>query len=434
MMLTYIALGIFALTLFFIIFDLLDQALVALGGALLMIMFGVLTADQALAAVDFRTIFLLMAMMILVFIASKSNIFAWINVKIAVLTRGNPFAIFLFFSLLTGVCSAFLDNVTTVILVVPLVIELVTGMGKNPKPYIFSTMVFANLGGSLTLIGDGSNILIGGASGLSFTDFIANLWIPVALASLLTIAYFSIVYWKALKPASDNLVDTTIANIIIKRIKEKFLHTTFKKSFVIKVVFFLLATILGFFFQHQIGLPNYVIALIGAVFLALATHKEVSVHETLKAVEWSTIFFFAGLFVLVAGIENTGLLESLSNWVANSTTNLFYLSVIILWVSGIPSMLINNIPFVTLMIPVIIGIQAKMVGVEDLNVLWWALSMGACLGGSGTLVGASANVVTAGLAKKAGHPVSFIEHLKFNLPLTLGILLICTGYLYFRLA
>lgn len=434
MMLTYIALGIFALTLFFIIFDLLDQALVALGGALLMIVFGVLTADQALAAVDFKTIFLLMAMMIIVFIASKSNIFAWINVKIAVLTRGNPFAIFLFFSLLTGVCSAFLDNVTTVILVVPLVIELVTGMGKNPKPYIFSTMVFANLGGALTLIGDGSNILIGGASGLSFTQFIANLWIPVALASLLTIIYFSAVYWKALKPASDNLVDTTIANIIIKRIKEKFLHTTFKRSFVIKVIFFLTATILGFFFQHQIGLPNYVIALIGAIFLALATHKEVSIHETLKAVEWNTIFFFAGLFVLVAGIENTGILESLSNWVANSTTNLFYLSVIILWVCGIPSMLINNIPFVTLMIPVIIGIQAKMVGVEDVNVLWWALSMGACLGGSGTLVGASANVVTAGLAKKAGHPVTFLEHLKFNLPLTLGILLICTGYLYFRLA
>ena len=197
------------------------------------------------------------------------------------------------------------------------------------------------------------------------------------------------------------------------------------------MVLLLVLTIVGFLLQHLIGLPNFVIAFIGAICLALLVHKRVEIHEALKSVEWTTLFFFAGLFIMVAGVEKTGLLQLLSDWIAGSTSNLFYLSLIILWVCGLLSMILDNVPFVTVMIPVIIGIQAKFPG-TDTTVLWWALSMGACMGGNGSIIGGSANVVTAGLAKKEGLHITFIEYLRFGLPITLGVLVICSAYLFFR--
>lgn len=429
-MLAYIALGIFFLAFAFIVFEVFDKSLIALSGALLMVVLGILGPEEALEALNMDTILLLMAMMVLVNIASKSGIFAWLNVRIASVTKGNPLAIFLLFSILTGVCSAFLDNVTTVVLIVPLTIELVKGMGKDPKPYIFAEIFFANIGGALTLIGDPSNIIIGGASGFNFLQFIQNMWIPVTLVSMVVLLYFVALNWRNLKPISKNLVDLCVANVIIRKIQNKFVQTTLHKDFVIKVLLALVLTIVAFLLQSVIGLPNYVIALVGAIMLGLMTTKRIDIHESFKSVEWTTLFFFAGLFVMVAGVEKTGLLEEISNLVAGSTTNVFYLSLIVLWVCGFVSMVVDNIPFVTVMVPVIAGIQSQMIGV-DTSILWWALSMGACLGGTGTLVGGSANVVSAGLARREGVHITFLEYFKFSFPLTVSMLIVCSAYLFF---
>lgn len=429
-MLEYIALGIFGLAFIFIILERFDKSLTALLGALLMVIFRILTPEEAIEAIEFETILLLMAMMVLVNIASKSGIFEWLNVKIASFTKGNPLAIFLFFSILTAIFSAFLDNVTTVILIVPLTIELVKGMGKDPKPYIFAEIIFSNVGGALTLIGDPPNIIIGGATGFNFLDFILNLWIPILAVSVLTLVVFLIVNWRSIKPISDKLIDLTIANVIIRKVKMKFVKKTIHLDFVIKVVIALAVTIVGFMLQGYLDLPNYVIAFTAAIVLGILTTKKINIHESFSSVEWTTLLFFAGLFVMVAGIEKTGVLEELSHLVVNSTSDIFILALIILWVSGLVSMVLDNIPFVTVMIPVIVGIQAQF-PLTDMSILWWALSLGACLGGNGTLIGASANVISADLAKKNGINISFINYMKFSFPLTLGILAVCSVYLYF---
>lgn len=428
----YLALGIFAVAFALIAFEVFDKSLVALFGALLMVILGVLSPEEAIEAIEFETILLLLGMMILVHIASKSGIFEWLNVKIASFTKGNPLFIFLFFSILTAVFSAFLDNVTTVILIVPLTIELVRGMGKDPKPYIMAEIFFSNIGGALTLIGDPPNIIIGGATGFSFLDFIMNLWIPILSVIVFTMLVFGIKYWKNIKPISDNLIELLTANIIIKKIKHEFVKTTIHKDFVFKVVAVLFLTVIGFLIQHQLGLPNYVIAFTAAIALGLITAKRHNIHESFRNVEWTTLFFFAGLFIMVAGVEKTGILEALSEYIADSTSNIFFLALIVLWVSGLVSMILDNIPFVTVMIPVIMGIQAELGG-SDVSILWWALSLGACLGGNGTIVGASANVISVDLAKKKGTNISFIDYMKFSLPVTIGILVICSVYLFFRI-
>ena len=428
-MLSYIALGIFGIAFVLIVLEWFDKSLVALSGALLMIMIGVLSPEQAIESIEFETILLLLAMMLIVNIASKSGIFEWLNVKIAALTRGNPMAIFLFFSLVTAVCSAFLDNVTTVILIVPLTIELVKGMGKDPKPYIFAEIVFSNIGGGLTLIGDPPNIIIAGSTGLSFVDFIVNLWVPILWSAILALIVFGFVYRKHLKPISDDLIELMVANIIIRKIKRRFLKTTIHREFVFKVLAILALTLVGFLFQRQIGLPNYVIAFGAAILLAILSRNRINIHKTFESVEWSTLFFFAGLFIMVGGIETTGILEVLSDYVANSTSNVLYLALLVLWVSGFISMILDNIPFVTVMIPVIMGIQAKLPGV-DTSILWWALSLGACLGGNGTLIGASANVVAADIANKNGVNISFLSYMKFSFPLTVGVLIVCSAYIF----
>jgi len=427
----YLALGIFALAFVLIALEAYDKSIIALLGALGMIVFKIISPEQALLAIDVETIMLLMAMMILVNIASRSGIFEWLNVRIAKLTRGNPLAIFMLFSLLTAVSSAFLDNVTTVILVVPLTIELVKGMGKDPKPYVFAEIMFSNIGGALTLIGDPPNIIIGGATGFSFSDFIVNLWVPISLVAVFALTVFLALNWQKLKPMKNSLIDLCIANITIKKIQNKFIKKTMHTDFVIKVILALGLTILGFFFQQKLGLPNYIIAFIFAMLLGLLTSKRVSIHDALKSVEWTTLFFFAGLFIMVEGVKEVGLLDTLSDFIASSTDDLLLLSLIVLWVSGISSMILDNIPFVTVMIPVIVGIQAQFGSGVDTTILWWALSLGATLGGNGTLIGASANVISADIAKKQGVNITFMNYLKFSLPLTFGILCICSAYLYF---
>lgn len=437
----FVALIIFAIAFVFIVFEPFDKSLTALMGALLMIFFGVISPHEAIMAVEFETILLLLGMMMLVHMTAKSGILAWINVKIASFTRGSPFAIFLFFSLLTAVMSAFLDNVTTVIIMVPLTIALLKGMGRDPKMYVFSEVLFSNIGGALTLIGDPPNIIIGGATGFGFVDFIVNLWIPISITLVLSLGLIMATHKKAFCSISHNLTDLHLAYLLIEKIKRKFLKITLQRWFIIKALTVLLLTIIGFFAMEMLHhsyhdfphIPPFVIAMTGAILLGAILCKQIDIHGSFQSVEWSTLFFFAGLFVMVAGVEKTGILDDLSHWVATTTDDLLLLSLLILWVAGFVSMILDNIPFVTVMLPVVAGIQETLPTTGDLNtdMLWWALSLGACLGGNGTLIGASANVVSADLARKNGVEITFLGYMRFAFPLTILSLVVASGYLFF---
>lgn len=441
----FAALIIFALAFVFIIFEPIEKSITALLGALLMILFGIVSPEEAIAAVEFETILLLMGMMMLVHMTAQSGILAWINVKIASFTRGSPIAIFLLFSTVTAFLSAFLDNVTTIIIIVPLTIQLLKGMGRDPKLYVFAEVLFSNIGGSLTLIGDPPNIIIGGATKFGFLDFIQNLWIPIGIVFIVTLAVVAFLQRKTLCTIRNNLADLHLAFLLIEKIKKQFLKVPLKKEFIVKALSLLLLTIGGFFgveILHSVvegfpHIPPFVIAILGAVLLGAITTKHLSIHHSFQNVEWTTLFFFAGLFVMVAGIEKTGVLDLLSDFISHSTTDLLYLSLLVLWIAGLVSMLLDNIPFVTVMLPVIFGIQATLLEIgiplEDSNILWWALSMGACLGGNGTLIGASANIIAADLARKEGVNVTFLSYTAFAFPLTIMALAICSIYLYFIL-
>lgn len=423
-----LALVIFIVAFLTIVFEIYDKAIVAMAGAILMILFRILTFDEAIDAVDFETIGLLMGMMILVDIASSSGVFSWLNLRIAKITRGRPWMIFSLFIVVTFFFSAFLDNVSTMLIIVPIVMSLTQGLGLNSKFFLISLILFSNIGGALTLIGDPTNIIIGSAAKLSFNDFIQNLIIPISAVAITIITLLGVFKWQLLKPISGNLKQLFVSHLLIQKIEKLFGKTTLKPSFIIKVLAVLGLTLLGFVFQSYLNLPVSVISITGAIVLLLITTKHSTIHEALAKVEWPTLFFFIGLFIMVSGLAHVGLLELIGNEITSFSDNYLHLVLLILWSSAVISMLLDNIPFVTVMVPIIFQVQPSLpVGVDPL-MLWWALSLGACLGACGTPVGSSANVVSIGIAKKSGIHLSFIDYLKIGLPMTIVALVICSIY------
>lgn len=422
------ALSVFIVSFLTIVFEVFDKAIAAMAGAVIMIFLGILTFDQAIEAVDFETIGLLMGMMILVDLASSSGVFSWLNVKIARLTKGQPWLIFLLFIVVTFLFSAFLDNVTTMLIIVPVVLSLTKGMGLNSKFFLVALILFSNIGGGLTLIGDPTNIIIGSAAKLSFNDFIQNLIIPISAVSIVISLLMGIFNWRALKPTTGNLKQLFVSNLLIQKIEIQFVQKALRPSFIIKVLCVLALTLLGFIFQPYIGVPVSVMAISGAIILLLMTTEHASVHDSLAKVEWPTLFFFAGLFMMVAGLEQVGLLELIGNTVISFSDDYLTLILLILWSSAIVSMLLDNIPFVTVMVPIIFQVQPFLPTGVDPNMLWWALSLGAVLGACGTPIGSSANVVSMGVARRNGINVSFLDYLKIGLPLTFAALSIASMY------
>ncbi len=396
-----------------------------------MVIFGILTPEEAFHSIDFETIILLMGMMMIMDISRRSEIFNWISTKLAEKTKGNPLLIFLIFLFFTGLFSAFLDNVTTIIVIVPITIALTKGMGIDPKPYIIGEIMLSNIGGALTLVGDPPNILIGSAAGLSFNEFVINLWPPILGSVIAVMAILTVINWRKIKPISKNLKKLFLSHILLKKIKYQFYKKTLKKRFIAITLAILVLTILGFVFQKTLGLSVGVIAMASAMILLLFTTSEVKFHETLLKIEWPTLLFFAGLFIIAAGLEATGFLEVISQNIVGITDNFTYLLLIILWATGIISIFLNNIPFIAVMIPVITDMQLNMAP-EQAMLLWWALALGACLGGNGTIIGASANVVGVSIAEKEHVNISFLSYMKTALPLTVITLIISSAYLVYR--
>lgn len=425
----YTAIIIFLVAYALIISEKINRAIIALLGAVLMIAFGIVDLNTAFTHhIEWGTITLLIGMMILVGITSKSGVFQFVAVKAAKLAKGNPINILITLSLLTAVASAFLDNVTTVLLIVPVTFSITRMLNVNPVPYLISEVLFSNIGGTATLIGDPPNIMIGSANKhLTFNDFLFNLAPVVIIITLVTAAILYFAYRKQL------VADPKLIAKLMKLDERDYIKDAvlMKKSLIV-----LALTILGFITHSITHVDPAVIAMAGAIILMLIGVKEHDLEEVFASVEWVTIFFFAGLFTLVGGLVDIGLIKSLAQKALEITGgDITTASYLILWISGIASATIDNIPFVATMIPLIQDMAVGMGLSPDsaqIDVLWWSLALGACLGGNGTLIGASANVIVAGLASREGHGFSYMQFLKIGAPLTLVALIISHIYIFLR--
>lgn len=429
---------IFAVVVFFVCIVLLfierfDNTMVVLAGAILLVATGILSWEEAIHAIDFEMIALLLGLMIMVGVVQHSGIFSWINTKIATLSGGNPLAIFLMLIGMTALASTFLNNVTVVILMIPIAIALAKNLGMNSKLIVIALAMFSNIGGTLTLIGDPPNTLIGIQANLSFMDFIANLWIPVLLTSVLVISYMLYVYKHSFRSISKNLTQSFVNTMAVRRVAYQFLEKGINKYVAIASILVLLGTILAFIFQPWIGISIGIIGLISGTILALITYKQVPFQKVLHEVEWDSLLFFVALFVQVGALEKVGFLEVITNFIVQFADNYALLLLMIIWVIGLASTVINTIPFVALMIPVIYELQAQMAGQPDLDLLWWALALAACLGANGTIVGSSASYIAVELAKKHGVNIGTIEFAKVGMPVTIISLIAASVFILGRL-
>lgn len=426
-----VATAILAATYAVIISEKINRAIAALLGAGAMILAGVLNQEAAIHGIDFNTIALLVGMMILVAITRRSGVFQAVAVWATKLVRGNPAGILIVLQVVTALFSAFLDNVTTVLLVVPVTLVITEELKVKPWPYLISMVFASNIGGTSTLIGDPPNILIGSATGLTFNEFVFNLAPVILCIQALVILIFHFVYGVRLHatPEARARIMTMSARDAITD------HKLLKQSLGV-----LALVIAAFISAHPLGLEPGTIALTGAALLLLlyclgrdAEAQSHEVHQIFGEVEWITIFFFIGLFVVVHGVDEAGVLRWVAHQLVELTGGDRTITVcLILWASAILSAVVDNIPFVATMIPLVKSMAPVFGGTEELLPLWWALSLGACLGGNGTLVGASANLTVAGLAERAGHPVHFIPFLKVAFGLMLLSIAIANVYLWLR--
>lgn len=426
---------IFALAYLTIITDRFNRAIIALIGASLVIGLGVLTQDQAIRAIDFNTIGLLTGMMVLVGIMKESGVFQYLAIKAAKIAKGSPWGILVMLSLITAVVSAFLDNVTTVLLIAPVTLMIADELRMNPYPLLFAEINASNSGGTATLIGDPPNIMIGSATGLTFNQFAFHLAPLIVVVFAATLIPLWFIYGRHLT-APPEARERVMAFNEHKAISDRRLLRQ------CLVVFGLV--VLGFVLAHPLHLEPATIALSGAAVLMLVVTVDLNqertsqkLHHYFMTVEWVTIFFFVGLFVIVAGVDKAGLLKIMADWTVQATGGDFALTTLaILWVSAVMSAIIDNIPFVATMIPMIKGMvpvfsQSGITG-DQLDGLWWALAAGACLGGNGTLIGASANLVVAGIAERNGVPFRFLPFLKVAFPIMLLQVGISTVYIWWR--
>ncbi|MDP3970339.1 MAG: ArsB/NhaD family transporter [bacterium] len=415
----YIAIVIFLVVYALIVSERVHRTSVALVGAVLMVILGVLHQEHAFSAIDFNTIGLLLGMMIIVLITKQTGLFEYVAIKAAKVSKGDPVKILITLSLITALFSALLDNVTTVLLIVPVTFVIANNLKINPIPFLIAEIVLSNIGGAATLIGDPPNILIGSAAGLTFLDFLINLAPISMILSVVMVIFFRFIYRHKLK--------TT------KKLQENIMkfdaRSTIKDVPLLKKSLFVLGvTIFGFLIHGFVGLEPATIALFGASLLLIIS--KINPEKILEQVEWTTILFFIGLFILVAGIEEVGAIEYLANSVLDLTAGSpVAATLVILWGSAIFSAVVDNIPFVATMIPLVQELGAS--GMDVTN-LWWALALGADLGGNGTLVGASANLVAAGLAEKAGYKLGFKEFLKIGMVSMFITMLITTVYVFIR--
>ena len=406
----YIAIIVFIIVYALILSEKVHRTIAALLGGMLLILLGVLAQEQAVEHIDWNTLGLLVGMMIVVGITRRTGVFEYLGLKAVRLAKGEPIRILIYLASVTAVLSALLDNVTTVLLIVPICFSITDKLNLKPMPFLISLILASNIGGTSTLIGDPPNIMIGSQTHLGFMDFVVNLAPVVLIVHVVTMAIFYFMYRRQMQVSEDLKAELMKVDPVLA-IKD---YALLKKS-----LFVLGLVLIGFFSHQALHLESATVALSGGVLLMFITREEP--EEILLSVEWPTIFFFIGLFIVVGGLIETGIIDSMAQWAITATAGNFTLTgMLILWFSAIASAFVDNIPFVATMIPLIHQMGALGgISPTDLEPLWWSLSLGACLGGNGTLIGASANVIVAGMAEKNGVHIRFIAFMKTAFPLML---------------
>jgi Na+/H+ antiporter NhaD/arsenite permease-like protein len=411
-----VSLIIFVVVMALIISEKLNRTVAALSGASILIVMKLLSGEEALGYIDFNTLGVLIGMMIIVGIVKNTGVFEYLAILAAKKSKGDPWKILLSLCIITAVISAFLDNVTTVLLIAPMTFIITSKLDLDPIPFLIPEAIASNIGGTATLIGDPPNIMIGSKAGLDFMDFMVNLTPIIIVVFIATFAVLRFVYRNKFKVTEEQKND-------IMKMDEKICIKNVPLLIKSLVVFALI--LVGFFLHSQFGYPSSVVALAGATLLLLASGE--NIDEAMHSIEWSTLFFFSGLFIMVGALQSAGLIDLLAKGILGFTgDNLLLTGIVIIWFSAIFSAFLDNIPFVATLIPLIVAM-----GQSGMNIapLWWAVSLGACLGGNGTLIGASANVVIAGLSEKQGHKITFARYFKTGFPLMLLSVAISTIYL-----
>lgn len=411
-----ISIVVFVAVMALVVSEKIHRALAALLGAVVLLVIGIIDFNAGMESIDFNTLGVLCGMMMFVAIVKESGLFEFVAIKSAKACKGNPWLIMIAFAVITAVFSAFLDNVTTVLLIGPMTIMLCKTLDINPVPFLLVEIMMSNIGGTATLIGDPPNIMIGSEAGLSFAQFIMVNAPIVVVIMVVLLVIFRFMYGRHLAVDEKNrlnIMELSAEDAIIDK-------ALFHKSVVMIVL-----VAIAFMLHGVFNLETSVIALTAAAVIILISGRDIEV--AIEGIEWGTIGFFLGLFMVVGGMEHTGVIEMLGNAIVDATGgNVVLMMIVILWASAILSSILDNIPFVATMIPIIMVMEASGI---DVYPLWWALSLGACLGGNGTLVGASANVVLSGIANKEGCNITFMSFTKVAFPLMLVTVALSTIYL-----
>lgn len=413
----------------FIALERIPKVTIALLGGALTIVLGLVSQTKTLGDginphyfinfIDFNVIFLLVSMMVIVSITTRSGVFNWIANELLKFTKGHPVKVLCALGLFTAVTSAFLDNVTTVILIMPITFAIAKKLDIDPIPFLLTEIFSSNIGGTATLIGDPPNIIIGSAGGLSFIDFIKELTPVILVIMCVVLTILAFIFRKKLHASQDKMDE-------VAKIDNS--HTITDKALMIRSTLILAFVILGFMLHDVTHIETCVVAMLGASILLIFEKP----NEILQDVEWNTIFFFIGLFIIIGGLEASGGIKLMAEWILKVTQgSQAATSMIILWASGVISGIIDNIPYTATMAPMLVEIE-KTMGATYAYPLWWALSLGACLGGNMTIIGAAANVIVSENAAKSGHPISFMRFLKYGVGVVAISLTISTVYIYFR--
>jgi Na+/H+ antiporter NhaD/arsenite permease-like protein len=410
---------IFLATYALIATDRIDKTIAALLGGTLVVVLGIVHQEDAFGAIDLNVIFLLAGMMVLAGILRRTGFFQWLAIRSVKIAGGEPYRLLVVLSIVCAGLSAFLDNVTTVVLIAPVTLYISSVLRISPLPFLLSEILASNIGGTATLIGDPPNILIGSAAGLGFVEFLTNLG-PVALVILVAFLFTTRLLFRSDLEVHDDVRDAVLA------LDEREVLTDIP---LLRMGLIVLGfTIIGFVFAGALGLEAGTIALFGAAILMLLSRLDV--ESVLHEIEWPTLFFFIGLFMLVEAVVEVGIIDQVAQTLIDITAGDATVTTLgLIWLSGIASAIVDNIPYTATMIRVVQGIGAAGVEIQP---LWWALALGACLGGNYTIVGASANVVVANLAGKAGHPISFRLFFKYGSVVATESLIIATVYVYLR--
>ena len=415
----FVAGAIFLVAYALIASERLDRTLIALLGGLLVVVLGIIDQEEAFAAIDFNVIFLLAGMMVLAGGLSRTGFFELVAGYAIHFSRGQPFRLLIILSILTALLAAVLDNVTTVVLLTPVTLSIARTLKVNPFPYLISQIFASNIGGTATLIGDPPNILIGSAAGLDFGAFLVNLAPVVVIIMFAFVGIMWLTFGRNMEDDADRLD-------ILATVDPGAAITD--RPLMIRALVVLVLTLVGFLFHSVLGLEAATIALLGATVLMLV--GPLDPHEALRDIEWNTLFFFVGLFMLIEAVVHVGIVGGVADALAEAAGgNLTFATMGILWFSALASAVVDNIPYTATAIPIVQQLAATGLDAEP---MWWALALGACLGGNLTIVGASANIVVANLAARDGHPITFMQFFRYGLGVVAASLAISTVYLYVR--